>query len=282
MGLPAPINWMTKIETSSPDAIIWGATILNNYADDRADFGSDPYGGPDPIVGTIVDTSLQKMWQDLGKLINWKLMKAAHQTSSFDWDEVKTYFNEDSKGVSQPFRSVNEDPITSALMEPLYETDPDLRPEIFPLLLAKNWWSVVNSGTDANWKQIERQMLDYKADPEETQWWTYKILFESVGDEEIEPSIWGYDDEQWGEKILWTNANIWDNEAINTLIGNEWGDVGLVNYLYPSLGVKQLLELGPETRKLYPVGAEIYDRWVVKMFGLPSPADLVVILWKQT
>lgn len=259
MGIPAPLNWLKGglSDSITESSTIWGATIMA-YNHDDWDIGDDA-----DKIHTIVDTSLQNLWQDIGTYINFSLMDDSRE-AVFGPNEVTFYFNENKDGVQVS---------TGAGV--------GVNGKI-PVVEAKSWWDMIYGTTPIPWKYIYPESEDKYSGKD--RWMTYKIIFK---DWDMRPTTWGYDDEESGYRIDWVSySGIFEDEESNEHIGNYLGHTKLTNFLEEWDWHKKLV--GMETdrakmrhwKRIIPINAEIYDEWLV--YNWSSNVDYVVFLWKQT
>jgi hypothetical protein len=216
-------------------------------------------------IHTIVDTSLQKVWQQLGSYINFSLMDDSRD-ATFAPEEVGFYFNEDEDGVQMP--------IGAGLM------GKDSAKE------AKSWWDMVYGTTAIPWKYIYPETEDKYSGKD--RWMTYKLIFK--GWDSMRPTIWGYDDDEAGYRIDWVSySGMFEDEESNEHIGNLLGHTKLANFLEGWTWHEEILMSDTMTgkrtkmkhkKRIIPTNAEVYDEWLV--YNWSSDIDYVVFLWKQT
>ena len=114
----------------------------------------------------------------------------------------------------------------------------------------------------------------------------------------MRPTIWGYDDEEAGYRIDWLSySGMFEDEEANEHIANILGHTRLTNFLKDSAWPKKIWAYEREgnirewernvyiakmkhEKRVIPVNAEIYDRWLV--YNWSSSVDYVLFLWKQT
>ena len=268
MSIPAPLNWLKGGLSESPESsTIWGATIMAYDQDDWDEEDAEK-------IHTIVDTSLQKLWQNIGTYINFSLMDDSRD-ATFDPNEVGFYFNENEDGVQIPTEANTE----------AYGADAAVK--------AKSWWDMIYGTTPIPWKYIYPESEDKNSGKDRHL--TYKLIFK---DWDMRPTIWGYDDEEAGYRIDWLSySGMFENEEANEHIANILGHTRLTNFLKDSAWPKKIWAYEREgnirewernvyiakmkhEKRVIPVNAEIYDRWLV--YNWSSSVDYVLFLWKQT
>lgn len=263
MSIPAPLNWLKGgLLESTESSTIWGATIMA-YDQDVIILRVGTAGK----IHTIVDTSLQKLWQNIGTYINFSLMDDSRD-ATFDPNEVSFYFNENKDGVQV---SSGTETYPTALYGGKDST-----------VEAKSWWEMIYGTTPIPWKYIYPESEDKYSGKDRHL--TYKIIFK---DWDMSPTIWGYDDGEAGHRIDWVSySGIFEDHESNEHIGNLLGHTKLTNFLeewqwheniskYETDGEKMRHQ-----KRIIPVNAEIYDEWLV--YNWSSSVDYVVCLWKQT
>ena len=267
MSIPAPLNWLKGgLSESTEPSTIWGAIIMAYDHDDWHDDAKK--------IHTIVDTSLQKLWQNIGTYINFSLMDDSRD-AIFEPDEVSFYFNENKDGVQVSSGTSYQSPMASGGKDSTVD--------------AKSWWDMIYGTTPIPWKYIYPESEDkYRG---KNRHLTYKIIFK---DWDMSPTIWGYDDEEAGYRIDWVSySGIFDNEESNEHIGNLLGHTNLTNFMedwgwHENILNSSYISVKNETdtakmkheKRIIPINAEIYDEWLV--YNWSSSVDYVVFLWKQT
>lgn len=257
MGLPVPLNWL-KGSLAVDASTIWGATIFSYDHESLVRINANTA----EKIHTIVDTSLQKVWQQLGSYINFSLMDDSRD-AIFEPEEVGFYFNEDEDGVQMPSGA--------GLM------GKDSAKE------AKSWWDMVYGTTPIPWKYIYPETEDKYSGKD--RWMTYKLIFK--GWDTMRPTIWGYDDDEAGYRIDWLSySGMFEDEESNEHIGNLLGHTKLANFLDGWTWHEEILMSDTMSgkmkhkKRIIPTNAEIYDEWLV--YNWSSDIDYVVFLWKQT
>ncbi|MDA8718532.1 hypothetical protein N9M17_00745 [bacterium] len=262
MSIPAPLNWLKGGLSESPESsTIWGATIMA--------YDWDDWDGEAEKIHTIVDTSLQKLWQNIGTYINFSLMDDSRD-ATFDPNEVGFYFNENEEGVQIPTEANTE----------AYGVDAAVK--------AKLWWDMIYGTTPIPWKYIYPESEDKYSGKDRHL--TYKLIFK---DWDMRPTIWGYDDDEAGYRIDWLSySGMFEDEEANEHIGNILGHTKLTNFLegwdwhekiseYEARDERQnYIAKMKHEKRVIPINAEIYDDWLV--YNWSSSVDYVLFLWKQT
>ena len=279
MSLPAPINWLQRIlpesEEDEPETI-WGAVALWDI----------PIMGVIPPLFTVVNTSLQKVWLELFPLVHYQFLKE-YRFANLLPDEFSIYFNTDESGEIQPYQ--DPDPLMNVILEGLGTSSEEHHK--YPLILGQGWWEVVQKGDPEVWQRFEEELLaEYE-----------KNEYESLGMMSI--PVLGNESGNFG-KFGYTApdepAQMWDeNDNIMWLWwlkDQKFWERGEEAQIPDSVDIESFMESSfqeaiekitgpdhnPEMRRVIPVNAEVFEKWIVAGGGRDAGHNLVLLFWKQT
>ena len=270
MSLPAPINWLQRIlsepEEDEPETI-WGAVALWDI----------PIMGVIPPLFTVVNTSLQKVWLELFPLVHYQFLKE-YRFANLLPDEFSIYFNTDESGEIQPYQ--DPDPLMNVILEGLGTSSEEHHK--YPLILGQGWWEVVQKGDPEVWQRFEEELLaEYEKNEYETLgMMSIPVLGNESGN--FEPAqMWDENDNiMWlwwlKDRKFWESGEevqIPDSVDIESFMENSFQDA-----------IEQITgpDHNPEMRRVIPVNAEVFEKWIVAGGGRDSGNNLVLLFWKQT
>ncbi len=284
MSLPAPINWLQKIlpepEEDEPETI-WGAVGLWDIPIvEQNIFGIPP-------LFTVVNTSLQKVWLELFPLVHYQFLKE-YRFGNLLPDEFSIYFNTDESGAIQPYQGA--DPIMDAILEGMGTSSDEHHK--YPLILGQGWWEVVQQGDPEIWQKFEEELLaEYEANEYEQ---VGMMSIPVLGNESGNFGKFGYTAPNepaqiWDENdnIMWLwwlkDQKFWDGNSDDLQLPDS---VDLESFMEKSFqdAIEKITgpDHNPEMRRVIPVNAEVFEKWIVAGGGRDSGNNLVLLFWKQT
>ena len=277
MSLPAPINWLQRIlsepEEDEPETI-WGAVALWDI----------PIMGVIPPLFTVVNTSLQKVWLELFPLVHYQFLKE-YRFANLLPDEFSIYFNTDESGEIQPYQ--DPDPLMNVILEGLGTSSEEHHK--YPLILGQGWWEVVQKGDPEVWQRFEEELL---AEYEKNEYETLGMMSIPV----LSNEYFG----KFGYTAPNEPAQMWDeNDNIMWLWwlkDRKFWESGEEVQIPDSVDIESFMESSfqeaiekitgpdhnPEMRRVIPVNAEVFEKWIVAGGGRDSGNNLVLLFWKQT
>ena len=284
MSLPAPINWLQKVlpelKEEEPESI-WGAVGLWDIPIvEQNIFGIPP-------LFTVVNTSLQKVWLELFPLVHYQFLKE-YRFGNLLPDEFSIYFNTDESGAIQPYQGA--DPIMDAILEGMGTSSDEHHK--YPLILGQGWWEVVQQGDPEIWQKFEEELL---AESEANEYEQVGMMSIPVlGNESGNFGKFGYTAPNepaqiWDENdnIMWLwwlkDQKFWDGNSDDLQLPDS---VDLESFMEKSFqdAIEKITgpDHNPEMRRVIPVKAEVFEKWIVAGGGRDSGHNLVLLFWKQT